>query len=148
MVKSDVVQLTSRAPYCGRVLARLEAHQGFHSVPVDYGLANALRVLPGNVHLNLLSQMYVVFRFEKNRMTGEGWIARIDEIRSVPHLSAHDLVLAPFAPFRNTGVETPITQSGAHVLFGTRHRRLEYRSRESRNDVGYFVPQMLPSSGG
>lgn len=138
-----MVSMTSRPAYCAAMLDRLEGrHQGFHTVHT-YGLANAVRVLPGSVVAEVLLEMFVIFM----KANGEGFIACVDEVRSINEGAAFDLVLAPFAPFHNTGVpeDAQIKRSGVSMLFGIKHRALAYRPRERRSDIGYLSPQQLPS---
>lgn len=138
-----IVEMKSRAAYCEAMLARLEANQGFHTVPAVYGLANALRILPGSVWADVLLTMQVIFMKADN----EGFIAGVDEVRLVKDSIAFDLVLGPLAPFYNTGIpeSTPLRRSGVSMLYGIKHRYLAYRPRKRENDIGYFVPQQLPS---
>lgn len=141
---STIVPMMSRPAYCAAMLDRLSGvHQGFHTVQVTYGLANAVRVLSGSVVAEVLLEMFVIFM----KASGEGFIACVDEVRPTNEGAAFDLVLAPFAPFHNTGVpeDTPIQRLGVSVLFGIKHRALVYRPRERQGDIGYISPQQLPS---
>lgn len=138
-----IVPMTSRPAYCAAMLERLEAHQGFHTEHVPYGLANALRIRAGSVGVEVLICMRVIFM----KASGEGFIAGVDEVRPTKDGSALDLVLGPFAPFYNTGIpeDTPIRRSGVSMLFGIKHRALTFWPRERQGDIGYISPQQLPS---
>lgn len=136
-----IIDLASRRDYSAKMLLRLEAHEGFHSVAMGYGLANAIRLFHGGVPFEHIRGMFIVYR----RSMREEWIAGIDEMRSVPgQYGAVDLVLAPFVPFTQTGIRMPIQLLGVHMLMGASHRALAFRPRRRLDDICSFEPPLLP----
>lgn len=140
MKSGRVVPLCTQHAFGARVLQRIVAHQGFHTVERDGYTGDALRVILSDQGLgHELLQMYVVFiDFE------EHYIAKVECV-TVSGEFERDLLLGPFGEFNQTGPGGSIVQPGVHMLFGAIHTRPEFRVRKEYQLTWSYRPRhVLP----